>query len=122
GAVPAAGSAHSGANSPTTHEAARASREMRLDRKAKLTRPAPTRSNRSVHDLHSVDTLLTGVRSYCARVRRACLRSLVDDRQIALDALDADHERIGIAWLARRNRRQLRLGTIEDRVVRDEHV
>src|SRR5471030_2363567 len=55
-------------------------------------------------------------------VREAGLRALVHDGEIALHAVDADHVGIRIAGLARLERGQLDLRSVEDRVIRNQHI
>src|SRR5262244_830783 len=56
------------------------------------------------------------------RAGESRLRTLVDDGQVALDAALADDVRIRIARLAPLERGNLRLRSVEDRVVRNQHV
>src|SRR5712692_2447428 len=53
---------------------------------------------------------------------QAGLRALVDDGQVALDAVRADHVGMRIARLPPLERRQLGLRSVEDRVIRNDHV
>src|SRR5438094_8428194 len=56
----------------------------------------------------------------CAR--ETGLRALVDDGEVALNAARADHVRMRLAGLAPLERRKLGFRSVEDGVVRDEHV
>ena len=54
--------------------------------------------------------------------RETGLRALVHHREVAHYGFLADHVRILLSWLARRQRGQLGLRTIEDRVIRQNDV
>src|SRR5262245_17610610 len=61
-------------------------------------------------------------RTALLHARETCLCALVDDGQVALNAVGADDIGMWIAGFPPLERRQLGLGPVEDRVVRDQHI